>query len=115
MRSLETLDVVADTYGSLLCPKLLKKIPEDLVLEFTKSEADNVLKAKELMDFLKLEVESRERTVNLTQKKEVFQNEWRNAGTDKERTPERSTRRPNFRTMASSAAAFHMWRPNASD
>ena len=115
VRSLDALGVVADTYGSLLCPILLKMIPEDIALEFTRSEADNVLKAKELMDFLKLEVESRERTMNLTQKKEASQNEWRNAGTDKERTPERRTRRPNFGTMASSAAAFHTWSPNDSD
>lgn len=80
MRSLDALGVVEDTYGSLLCPILLKIIPEDIALAFTKSEADNVLKAKELMDFLKREVESRERTVNLTQKKEVSQNERKNAG-----------------------------------
>lgn len=112
---LDALGVVADTYGSLLCPILLKMIPEDIALKFTKSEADNVLKAKELMDFLKLEVESRERTVNLTQKREGSQNEWRNAGTVEERAPERRMRRTNSGTMASSAATFHTWSPNDSD
>jgi hypothetical protein len=28
-------------------------IPEDIALEFTKSEADNVLKAKELIDLIR--------------------------------------------------------------
>ena len=36
VRSLDALGVVADTYGSLLCPILLKIIPEDIALEFTK-------------------------------------------------------------------------------
>lgn len=62
VRSLDALGVVADTCGSSWCPILLKMIPEEIALKFTKSEADNVLKAKELMAFLKLEVESRERT-----------------------------------------------------
>lgn len=112
--SLDALGVVADTYGSLLCPILLKMIPEEITLEFTKSEADNVLKAKELMNFMKLEVESRERTANLTQKKDISHNEWRSASIDKERTPERRTRRPTSGNMAS-AAAFHTSSQNDND
>lgn len=103
VRSLDALGVASDTYGSLLCPILLKMIPEEIALEFTKSEEENVLKAKELMKFLKLEVESRERTVNLTQKTDVSKNDWRNANS----TSERRTRKPNSGNMASSAAAFH--------
>lgn len=58
VHSLDAMGVVSNTYGSLLCPILLKMIPEEIVLEFTRQEADNVLKAKDLMEFLKLDVES---------------------------------------------------------
>lgn len=85
-------------------------IPEEIALEFTRQEADNVLKAQELMVFLKLEVESRERTTNLTQKKEVHQHEERNAGRDKERDKERRMRRP-YSGATASTAAFHTWSP----
>ena len=84
MRSLDAMGVVSDTYGSPLCPILLKMIPEEIALEFTRQEADNVLKAKDLMEFLKLDVESRERTANLTQKREEHQPQERNAGREKE-------------------------------
>lgn len=84
VRSLDALGVVSDAYGSLLCPILLKMIPEEIALEFMRREADNVLKAKELMEFLKLEVESRERTANLTQRRETFSHE-QSAARDRER------------------------------
>ena len=50
-------------------PYCLKMIPEDTALDFTRQEANNMLKATDLMEFLKLDVESRERTENLTQKR----------------------------------------------
>lgn len=78
VQSLDALGVVSDTYGSLLCPILLKMIPEEIAFQFTRLTADNVHKAKDLMDFLKLEVESRERTVNLTQKRKPPQREEQN-------------------------------------
>ena len=74
------MGVVSDTYGSLICPILLKMLPEEITLDFTRQEADIVLKAKDLMEFLKLDVESRERTANLTQKREGYQPEERNTG-----------------------------------
>ena len=85
--------------------------PEETALEFTRQEADNVLKAKDLMDLLKLEVESRERTANLTQKREGYQYEERYAGGDKEHEKEYRMRRPYTGTMVS-ATAFHTWSSN---
>lgn len=107
VRSLDAMGVVSDSYGSLLCPILLKMIPEEIALEFTRLKADNVLKAKDLMDFLKLEVESRERTANLTQRREIEKQEEKNAGRERERR----MRRP-YTGPTASAAAFHTWSPN---
>lgn len=53
VRNLDAMGVVSDTYGSLLCPILLKIIPEEIALDFTRQEVDNVLKAKDLMEFLR--------------------------------------------------------------
>lgn len=39
IRSLESLGVVSSTYGSILCPILLKLLPSDLVLAFNKIES----------------------------------------------------------------------------
>lgn len=104
VRSLDALGVVSDAYGSL-CPILLKMIPEEIALEFMRREADNVLKAKELMEFLKLEVESRERTANLTQRRETFSHE-QSAARDRERREKKHT------NNVPSAAAFHTWSQN---
>ncbi|RWS05185.1 hypothetical protein B4U79_08647, partial [Dinothrombium tinctorium] len=38
IRSLETLGVTADTYGNLLCPILLKLIPDDIALEYSRQQ-----------------------------------------------------------------------------
>lgn len=35
IRSLDALDVVSDQYGSLLCPLLMKMIPESMTLDFS--------------------------------------------------------------------------------
>ena len=104
VRSLDALGVVSDAYGSLLCPILLKMIPEEIALAFTRKEADQELKAKELMDFLKLDVESRERTANLTQRKESFHHEEKGMRHERERDQERRMRRYG---NTASAATFH--------
>lgn len=49
----------------------MKMIPEEVTLEFTQRMDEGfVLKVKELMDHVKREVESRERTVDLMLKRE---------------------------------------------
>lgn len=53
-------------------------------------------------------MESRERTANLTQKGEGYQNEERNADCDKERENESRMRRP-WTDATASAASLHTW------
>ncbi|RWR98650.1 hypothetical protein B4U79_02911, partial [Dinothrombium tinctorium] len=62
IRSLETLGVATDTYGNLLCPVLMKMIPDDIALEFSRRRGkDDEWKVLDLLKFLQSEVESRER------------------------------------------------------
>lgn len=56
-----------DTYSSLLCPILMKLIPEEMTLELSRQvEEDDVWKVEELMSFIQKEVDSRKRTANMT-------------------------------------------------
>lgn len=67
IRSLESLGVHSDTYGSLLCHLLLQLIPDDLALGYTRTlDADGEWKVPELIKFLQNEVQSRERALQLT-------------------------------------------------
>lgn len=66
---LKAVGVVSDSYGSWLCPVLMKMMPEEIALEFRRQlKEDEVLSVTKLMDFLPKEVESRERPVNLSQR-----------------------------------------------
>ncbi|GFY57317.1 uncharacterized protein TNIN_467551 [Trichonephila inaurata madagascariensis] len=61
IRSLESLNVVSGTYGQLLCPILLKLIPEDISLEYNrKRKSNSEFDVSELVNFIKTEVECRE-------------------------------------------------------
>ncbi|XP_040064146.1 uncharacterized protein LOC120838345 [Ixodes scapularis] len=66
VRSLEALGVSSNTYGTLLLTVLRKAVPSDLELEYhrkTTPEATNeVNDLKQFLNFLKSEIESRERT-----------------------------------------------------
>ena len=66
IRGLESLGVASETYGSLLIPILLKKLPAELccLLFRTHPTADSNL--KELKTALKEEIETREKGYNLT-------------------------------------------------
>ena len=66
IRGLESLGVASETYGSLLIPILLKKLPAELccLLFRTHPTADSNL--KELRTALKEEIETREKGYNLT-------------------------------------------------
>ena len=67
MRGLESLGIQPDSYSCLLYPVLIKSIPPDLALDFNKKAAhQSETKITDLLDFLKAEVESRERTNQMT-------------------------------------------------
>ena len=67
IRSLESLGVVSDTYGSLLCPILMKMIPDDIALEYSRQRgSDDEWKVAEIVKFLQKEVQSRERALQMT-------------------------------------------------
>ena len=67
IRSLESLGVVSETYGSLLCPILLQLIPEEIALQYNRQRgASDEWQVMEVMEFLQNEVLSRERTMQLT-------------------------------------------------
>ncbi len=53
IRSLESLGVVSESYGSLLCPILLKLIPDDIALEYSRQrKEDDEWKESEVVTFL---------------------------------------------------------------
>lgn len=61
IRSLNSLGIVSDSYGSLLGPVILKLLPDDMNLEFNKKRSSKQqYNITELLDFIRLEVESRE-------------------------------------------------------
>ena len=67
IRSLESLGVVSDAYGSLLCPVLLQLIPEEIVLQYSReSRTSDEWKVEEVFKFLQNEILSRERAMQLT-------------------------------------------------
>lgn len=66
IRSLESLGVVSETYGSLLCPILLQMIPDDIALEYSRQRGvDDEWKVSEIIGFLQKEVQSRERALQM--------------------------------------------------
>ncbi|GFX31913.1 uncharacterized protein TNCV_3408281 [Trichonephila clavipes] len=60
IRSLESLGVKGESYSNLLTPILLKQIPSELVLEFNRSQKDEGFDLSALLQFLHLEIRSRE-------------------------------------------------------
>ncbi|GFV98531.1 uncharacterized protein TNCV_4848611 [Trichonephila clavipes] len=61
IRSLESLGVKGESYSNLLTPILLKQIPSELYLEFNRSQKDKGFDLRALLQFLHLEIRSRER------------------------------------------------------
>lgn len=61
VRSLNALGVLSESFSTLLCPILIKAMPPDLVLELHRQQRSE-LSVSKLIEFLKYEVESRERT-----------------------------------------------------
>ncbi|XP_054713877.1 uncharacterized protein LOC129223335 [Uloborus diversus] len=61
IRSLNSLGIVSESYGSLLGPIILKLLPDDMNLEFNrKRNSKKQYNVTELLDFIRLEVESLE-------------------------------------------------------
>ncbi|KAG1927518.1 hypothetical protein F2P79_024188 [Pimephales promelas] len=66
IRSLESLGIASEAYGSLLCPVLLQMIPEDIALQYSRQRgSSDEWKVSEVMEFLQNEILSRERTMQL--------------------------------------------------
>ncbi|GFU98957.1 uncharacterized protein TNCV_3382021 [Trichonephila clavipes] len=67
IRGLQNCRVNPDTYSSLLYPIILKSIPRDLSLEFTRTsygQTENMI--SDLLDFLKIEIQRHEKNEHLT-------------------------------------------------
>ncbi|GFQ96530.1 uncharacterized protein TNCT_592151 [Trichonephila clavata] len=61
IRNLYSMGVASGNYVHLLIPILLKQLPHDLVVEFHRQKySKNIGDVKELMKFIKFEIESRE-------------------------------------------------------
>ncbi|GFX05916.1 uncharacterized protein TNCV_1785481 [Trichonephila clavipes] len=69
IRSLESLGVKGESYSNLLTPILLKQIPSELVLEFNRSQKDEGFDLSALLQFLHLEIRSRERVSQINSHK----------------------------------------------
>ncbi|XP_056094778.1 uncharacterized protein LOC130073406 [Rhinichthys klamathensis goyatoka] len=66
IRSLESLGVASEAYGSLLCPVLLQMIPDDITLQYSRQRGtSDEWKVSEVMEFLQKEILSRERAMQL--------------------------------------------------
>ncbi|GFW22624.1 uncharacterized protein TNCV_2764361 [Trichonephila clavipes] len=69
IRSLESLGVKGGSYLNLLKPILLKQIPLELVLEFNRSQKDELFHLSALLLFLHLEIRNRERVSQINNHK----------------------------------------------
>ncbi|GFW11041.1 uncharacterized protein TNCV_275731 [Trichonephila clavipes] len=69
IRSLESLGVIGESYSNLLTPILLKQIPAGLILEFNRSQKDKGFDLSALLQFLHLEIRSRERASQINSHK----------------------------------------------
>ncbi|GBM90632.1 hypothetical protein AVEN_192449-1 [Araneus ventricosus] len=86
IRSLESLNVTSGSYGNLLCPIMLQKIPEEMNFEFNRNRKEqSKFDITELIEFLRREINCRE-AANLMNYYKTFQgqdnkkggNQWSN-------------------------------------
>ena len=59
-RSLPSLGVMADQYGSLLIPIIMSKLPPEIRLQIARNTTDSVGKIEDLLNVIKIEVKARE-------------------------------------------------------
>lgn len=105
-RSLESLGVVSDTYGGMLCPILLQMMPDDMALEYSRQRGDNdEWKVADVLKFLQTEVQTRERTVQMMKSFNQRENQFTNKQSSKSySTSDMKVKKPNM----TSAAALHV-------
>ncbi|GFS50718.1 transposable element Tcb1 transposase, partial [Trichonephila clavipes] len=61
IRNLDSVGIASGNYGHLLIPIILKQLPHDLVVEFhVQKDSKDIGDVRELMKFIKFEIESRE-------------------------------------------------------
>ncbi|GBO26455.1 hypothetical protein AVEN_114447-1, partial [Araneus ventricosus] len=77
IRSLESLNVLKETYQNLLCPLLLKCLPPDLVLEYNKSMKSDKYEIDELVDFLSIQLKAKERSLMYASPFNLFINHFK--------------------------------------
>ena len=65
VRSLNCLGYDCHSYGPMLIPILLSKLPQDLNLEIRRKFGKNVWDIKSIIDTLRLEIEAREKIVSV--------------------------------------------------
>ena len=63
VHGLKSLGVTADSYGSLLLPVLMKRLPQELRLIISRKTSDDEWKMDTPMKILKEELKARERTI----------------------------------------------------
>ncbi|XP_064470062.1 uncharacterized protein LOC135384806 [Ornithodoros turicata] len=80
VRSLEALDVAQTSYGVLLLSALRKAVPSDLNLEYDRKHLDGEEDLTSYLEFLRIEVSSRERVYDTTTKPEgrkgMIEKQW---------------------------------------
>ncbi|GFV74911.1 uncharacterized protein TNCV_1041491 [Trichonephila clavipes] len=77
-RAFENHGKTPDTYSSLLYPIILKSIPRDLSLEFTrKSYGQTENMVSDLLDFLKIEIQRREKNEHLAKEFNSYESNTR--------------------------------------
>ena len=78
IRSLASLDVQEETYGTLLCPVLISKVPSDLQLLVSRKVPESEWKLTTLLTTTEEEIVARER---LSQSKPPHRSEYKSPST----------------------------------
>ncbi|GFQ65178.1 uncharacterized protein TNCT_638431 [Trichonephila clavata] len=100
IRNLNSLGVVAESYGRLLCPIILKLIPSEIALDFNWKRLDyETFNVEELLLFLKKETELREATLSM-------QNSDQQIISSKKENFKHSPKYSNFRRGTPTASAL---------
>ncbi|GFR28928.1 uncharacterized protein TNCT_280981 [Trichonephila clavata] len=99
-RNVDNQSVVAESYGCLLCPIILKLIPSEIALDFNRKRLDyETFNVEELHLFLKKETESREATLSM-------QNSDQQIISSKKENFKHSPKYSNFRRGTPTASAL---------
>ena len=81
IRNLKSLGINPDSYGSLLSPLLVEKLPEELRMIIARKFSDEIWRLEELMVYFKQELYARERCVSVTAKRSADQRTFDEATT----------------------------------